>query len=73
MGWNKTVEKVVSKLPINKLTSNQTFDLSFDLVMVLIGAFVLRSSLADDLKVALCMLAMLFSGWSFWINRPIKR
>jgi hypothetical protein len=69
----KSLEAVVSKLPFDRLTAHQAFDLAFDTVMLVAMFLALRSDLSGDRKLALPFCCLLLMAWSFWLNSPPRR
>lgn len=72
--WFTTVlSKFIAELPLRKLTSNQTFDLAFDFLMVVL---VIITFLVVDFgprryapQTLLVLCTMGFAAWSLYINR----
>jgi len=64
---------LLKKLPLRKLTGHQTFDLVSDVFMI--GALwtALRADFTPDEKFYLAIACFFFMGYSFWVNRPIRR
>jgi hypothetical protein len=73
--FTKVLSKLIDlfkKLPLNKVTGNQAFDLFFDLIMVVAIWVALKSDLGADRKFALAIICTALTGTSLFINRPIR-
>ena len=70
--WERLLSKFVDALPLRKLTRNQTFDLAFDLLMVVLVLPFLFIDLGPHgyaMKPLLVLCTMGFAAWSLYINR----
>jgi hypothetical protein len=67
----KPLAKFISALPLKKLSANQTFDLAFDLVMILLLVIALFANLGPHqgtVKAVLIFICLGLMVWSFASN-----
>jgi hypothetical protein len=70
-GAAKVVKELFSLLPLKRLSPNQTFDLAFDLLMLLllcIAAFMNFGAHNAEAKMVLVFVCLGFMAWSFKSN-----
>lgn len=67
----KLLTRFLGSLPFKKLSPNQTFDLCFDILAVVLLVIALLSDIGENqdvLKGLLIILTFGFIGWSFKTN-----